>query len=192
MVAGSAVTDDSCDFALVRYHPTGSLDETFGSGGSVRTDFGADECAASLAIQSDGKVLVAGTLTMNAGADFLIARYDAVGGLDPSFGTAGKATTDFWGRLDRAVSLSLRVDGTFLVAGFAVVGTASDVAILAEQMLYTKQMFQERVAEHTGRTIEEIERDSDRDRWFTAAEAKDYGFIDHVVKRVADVPAEAN
>jgi ATP-dependent Clp protease, protease subunit len=59
-------------------------------------------------------------------------------------------------------------------------------------MLYTKQMFQERVAEHTGRTIEEIERDSDRDRWFTAAEAKDYGFIDHVVKRVADVPAEAN
>lgn len=71
-------------------------------------------------------------------------------------------------------------------------GTASDVAILAEQMLYTKQMFQERVAEHTGRTIEEIERDSDRDRWFTAAEAKDYGFIDHVVKRVADVPAEAN
>ena len=60
-------------------------------------------------------------------------------------------------------------------------GTASDVAILAEQMLYTKKMFQERVAFHTGRTMEEIESDSDRDRWFTAEEAKDYGFIDHVV-----------
>ncbi|WP_408612191.1 ATP-dependent Clp protease proteolytic subunit [Glycomyces terrestris] len=71
-------------------------------------------------------------------------------------------------------------------------GTASDVAILAEQMLYTKQMFQERVAHHTGRTIEEIERDSDRDRWFTASEAKDYGFIDNVVQRVSEVPAESN
>ncbi|WP_372451547.1 ATP-dependent Clp protease proteolytic subunit [Glycomyces salinus] len=70
-------------------------------------------------------------------------------------------------------------------------GTASDVAILAEQMLYTKQMFQDRVAHHTGRSIEEIESDSDRDRWFTAEEAKDYGFIDHVVQRVTDVPAEA-
>ncbi|WP_460541786.1 ATP-dependent Clp protease proteolytic subunit [Glycomyces halotolerans] len=70
-------------------------------------------------------------------------------------------------------------------------GTASDVAILAEQMLYTKQMFQDRVAHHTGRTREEIETDSDRDRWFTAEEAKDYGFIDHVVQRVTDVPAEA-
>ena len=71
-------------------------------------------------------------------------------------------------------------------------GTASDVAILAEQMLYTKQMFQDRVAHHTGRTVEEIEVDSDRDRWFTAAEAKDYGFIDHVVQRVTDVPADSN
>ena len=69
-------------------------------------------------------------------------------------------------------------------------GTASDVAILAEQMLYTKQMFQDRVAHHTGRSVEEIETDSDRDRWFTAGEAKDYGFIDHVVQRVSEIPAE--
>ncbi|GAB3653662.1 ClpP family protease [Glycomyces tarimensis] len=70
-------------------------------------------------------------------------------------------------------------------------GTASDVAILAEQMLYTKQMFQERVAHHTGRNVEEIEIDSDRDRWFTASEAKDYGFIDHVVQRVSELPADS-
>ena len=62
-------------------------------------------------------------------------------------------------------------------------GTAADIAIQAEQMLYTKRMFQERVALHTGQTVEQIEADSDRDRWFTAEEAKDYGFIDKVITR---------
>lgn len=66
-------------------------------------------------------------------------------------------------------------------------GTASDVAILAEQMLYTKKMFQECISQHTGQSVETIAQDSDRDRWFTADEAKDYGFIDHVVSRAVDV-----
>jgi ATP-dependent Clp protease protease subunit len=70
-------------------------------------------------------------------------------------------------------------------------GTASDIAIQAEQMLYTKKMMQERIASHTGQTVEQIERDSDRDRWFTAEEAKDYGFIDHVIQHARDVPAGA-
>jgi ATP-dependent Clp protease protease subunit len=70
-------------------------------------------------------------------------------------------------------------------------GTAADIAIQAEQMLYTKRMFQERVAFHTGQSAEQIETDSDRDRWFTAAEAKDYGFIDHVISGAAQVPAGA-
>jgi len=70
-------------------------------------------------------------------------------------------------------------------------GTAADIAIQAEQMLYTKRMFQERVAFHTGQSAEQIEADSDRDRWFTSAEAKDYGFIDHVITGAAQVPAGA-
>jgi ATP-dependent Clp protease protease subunit len=70
-------------------------------------------------------------------------------------------------------------------------GTASDIAIQAEQMLYTKRMFQERVAFHTGQDQAQIESDSDRDRWFTAAEAKDYGFIDQVINRARQVPAGA-
>ncbi|MFC4336652.1 ATP-dependent Clp protease proteolytic subunit [Salininema proteolyticum] len=65
-------------------------------------------------------------------------------------------------------------------------GTASDVAILAEQMMYTKTMFLNLISEHTGQTVETIEKDSDRDRWFTAEQAKEYGFIDHVVERVTD------
>jgi ATP-dependent Clp protease, protease subunit len=60
-------------------------------------------------------------------------------------------------------------------------GTASDIKILAEQMLYVKRSLAERIAFHTGQTREQIEKDSDRDRWFTAEEAKEYGFVDHVV-----------
>jgi ATP-dependent Clp protease protease subunit len=69
-------------------------------------------------------------------------------------------------------------------------GTASDIAIQAEQMLYTKRIMQERIAFHTGQTVEQIERDSDRDRWFTADEARDYGFVDHVVAKANQVPSE--
>jgi ATP-dependent Clp protease protease subunit len=70
-------------------------------------------------------------------------------------------------------------------------GTASDIAIQAEQMIYTKKMFQERVAFHTGQAPDQIEIDSDRDRWFTAQEALDYGFIDHVITGAAQIPAGA-
>lgn len=70
-------------------------------------------------------------------------------------------------------------------------GTAADIAIQAEQMLYTKRMFQERVAFHTGQNPEQIESDSDRDRWFTAEEARDYGFIDKVITGATQVPEGA-
>jgi ATP-dependent Clp protease, protease subunit len=70
-------------------------------------------------------------------------------------------------------------------------GTASDIAIQAEQMLYTKRMFQERVSFHTGQSLEQIEADSDRDRWFTAEEAKDYGFIDKVITGAQQAPEGA-
>ncbi len=66
-------------------------------------------------------------------------------------------------------------------------GTASDIAIQAEQMLYTKRKMAELIAEHTGQTYEQIEADSDRDRWFTAEEAKDYGFVDQVVRSAHQV-----
>jgi ATP-dependent Clp protease, protease subunit len=66
-------------------------------------------------------------------------------------------------------------------------GTASDIKIQAEQMLYTKKKMAELIAEHTGQSLEQIESDSDRDRWFTAVDAKEYGFVDHVVRRARDV-----
>jgi ATP-dependent Clp protease protease subunit len=62
-------------------------------------------------------------------------------------------------------------------------GQAADIAIQAEQIIYLKRMMAERIALHTGQTVERIEIDFDRDRWFTATEARDYGFIDKVIDR---------
>jgi ATP-dependent Clp protease protease subunit len=62
-------------------------------------------------------------------------------------------------------------------------GQAADIAIQAEQIVYLKRMMAERIAFHTGQPVERIETDSDRDRWFTAEEARDYGFIDQVIER---------
>ena len=60
-------------------------------------------------------------------------------------------------------------------------GTASDIAIQAEQFAATKREMAELIAEHTGQTFEQITKDSDRDRWFTAQQAKEYGIVDHVI-----------
>ena len=67
-------------------------------------------------------------------------------------------------------------------------GTATDVRIQAENMQHAKRTIQELTARQTGRTVEEIERDADRDRWFTAEEAAAYGLADQVVQRATDVP----
>jgi ATP-dependent Clp protease protease subunit len=66
-------------------------------------------------------------------------------------------------------------------------GTASDIRIQAEQSLYLKRTLAERTAFHTGQPLERIEADADRDRWFTAEEAKDYGFVDHVIDNAEQV-----
>ena len=67
-------------------------------------------------------------------------------------------------------------------------GTASDIAIQAEQFKLTKVEMAQLIAEHTGQAVEQVQADSERDRWFTAQQALEYGFVDHVVSRVAQVP----
>jgi ATP-dependent Clp protease protease subunit len=66
-------------------------------------------------------------------------------------------------------------------------GTASDIKIQAEQILYIKRELAKLIAEQTGQSIETIERDSDRDRWFTSQAALEYGLVDHVVRSANDV-----
>ncbi len=67
-------------------------------------------------------------------------------------------------------------------------GQASDIAIQAEQMIYIKRLMAERIAHHTGQTVEQVEADSDRDRWFKPDEAETYGIIDRVILRRGEMP----
>ncbi|MEU8152128.1 ATP-dependent Clp protease proteolytic subunit [Micromonospora sp. NPDC048986] len=67
-------------------------------------------------------------------------------------------------------------------------GTAADITIQAENMLHVKRTMQELIAQHSGRTLDEIQRDWDRDRWFTAEQAREYGLIDQVVTRAEQLP----
>jgi ATP-dependent Clp protease protease subunit len=71
-------------------------------------------------------------------------------------------------------------------------GTAVDIAIQAENLEYTKNLMTRLIAEHTGQDVETIARDADRDRWFTAQAAREYGFIDAVLESVADVRPAAD
>jgi ATP-dependent Clp protease protease subunit len=66
-------------------------------------------------------------------------------------------------------------------------GSATDIRIQAEQILHIKRQMAELIAEQTGQAVETIEADSDRDRWFTATQAQEYGIVDHVVRAAGDV-----
>ena len=67
-------------------------------------------------------------------------------------------------------------------------GTAADIAIQAAMLRETKRRMIELQAHHSGQTLEQIERDAERDRFFTAVEARDYGFIDHVITSATALP----
>jgi len=71
-------------------------------------------------------------------------------------------------------------------------GTAVDVQIQAENLEHTKSVMNRLIAEHTGQDLATIARDADRDRWFTAEEARDYGFVDRVLESVEDIRPAAD
>lgn len=116
-------------FALARYNPGGSLDTSFGVGGKVTT--GVSGRAFAVALQSDGKIVVAGDDTVSE--DFRLARYTSTGTLDAGFGTAGQVTTDLGGRVNVARNLVLLPDGDLLVSGdpFGSSGTSLEHTDLA-------------------------------------------------------------
>jgi uncharacterized delta-60 repeat protein len=113
----------AADFALARYNADGSLDTGFGSGGKVTTDFGGSDAASALAIQSDGRIVAAGR---SGSGDFALARYNADGSLDPTFGSGGKVTTDLGG-FDVALGVALQGDGKIVAVGGG--GSGSDFLV---------------------------------------------------------------
>ena len=108
---------DTRDFALVRYTTSGALDQTFGGGGKLITDFGSDDAAYALALQPDGKIVAAGITNIEGTEVFAVARYTADGALDATFGEGGKSTL-FIGDFNGASSVAVQPDGKIVVAGY--------------------------------------------------------------------------
>jgi uncharacterized delta-60 repeat protein len=123
------------DFAVARYETDGSLDASFGTGGRVKTDFfGASDLPAALALQADGRIVVAGAVDDLDGSafDFGLVRYNFDGTVDLAFGSNGKVTTDFAGGLDGARDVALQADGRIILAGTAgdgLIRSATDFAL---------------------------------------------------------------
>ena len=131
VVAGISNNSSDDDFALVRYTTEGTLDASFGSAGKVTTPVGsADDRGASVALQSDGKIVVAGVSRMVGNDDFALVRYTAEGALDASFGSGGKVTTDFGSSDDSGWSVALQSDGKIVVAGYSYNGSKFDFALV--------------------------------------------------------------
>jgi uncharacterized delta-60 repeat protein len=116
VVAGTA----GSSFALARYETDGTLDPTFDSDGKVTAGFSG--YAYAVAVQPiDGKILVAGSTGFGFAGDFLVARFNANGSLDTSFGSGGQVITDFSGRNytsdERVYAVMVKSDGKIVVAG---------------------------------------------------------------------------
>ena len=97
----------------------GDLDPTFGAGGKVTTDFGGNEIGWAVAVQRDGRVVVAGDrFDPGPNDDFVLARYTVRGALDPTFDGDGKVTTDFNDHFSGAFGVAIQPDGKIVAAGY--------------------------------------------------------------------------
>ena len=113
-VSGYANRGINNDFAVARYNPDGSLDGSFGAGGVAVNSFNGNDQAFAMALQPDGKVLLAGLVSN----DFGIARYTTGGALDTSFGTGGWVRTSMGTSLDAATCIAVGADGRITVGGY--------------------------------------------------------------------------
>lgn len=113
------------NFEVVRYNPSGSLDTSFGNGGIVTTTFPEGSYAFGVALQSDGKIIAAGTVFVDfvigdsSDTDFALARYNPDGTPDTTFGNGGQVMTDFVGMEDDAFSVLIQPDGKIVAVGSA-------------------------------------------------------------------------
>jgi uncharacterized delta-60 repeat protein len=131
IIAVGYVTEESgIDFALARYNPNGSLDTSFDTDGKVTTQiFDGLDIAQAVALQADGKIVVAGQTFHDNALKFALARYQANGSLDASFDTDGKTSFSILGSNDAALAVAVQPDGKIVAAGSAGTGTQFDFAV---------------------------------------------------------------
>jgi uncharacterized delta-60 repeat protein len=110
------VGNSSLGRAIVRYDTELTLDESFGTGGKVLSPRSAGETATAMAIQADGKILVAGYYCNGSNCDFMVARHLPDGSPDASFDGDGVVITNFGG-FDQANAMALQSDGKIVLAG---------------------------------------------------------------------------
>jgi uncharacterized delta-60 repeat protein len=129
VAAGYTENGTNDDFAVARLNANGSPDGTFGN--RVFTNFGSDNAQAnSTAIQSDGKIVVAGFNYNGSNRDFAVSRYNADGTLDFTFGNYGKVTTAVGGGIDDAQAVAIQTDGKILVAGYSNAAAHNNFAVV--------------------------------------------------------------
>ena len=129
IAAGQTNYDGQINFALVRYHPNGILDNTFGTGGIVITPIGMHDEAKSVAIQLNGKIVAAGFTNDGYQNDFALVCYNPDGSPDTDFGTIGIVTTAIGSSSDIITSLSIQSDGKIIAAGNTFNGSYSDFCL---------------------------------------------------------------
>ena len=114
----------SSHFGVMRFSATGVPDNGFGTAGLVTLAFTAlNDFGRAIALQADGKIVVAGQSSNGSNPDFGIARFNADGTPDGSFGTGGKLTVSFFDSFDGAESVVIQPDGKIVVGGFVTSGT---------------------------------------------------------------------
>jgi uncharacterized delta-60 repeat protein len=118
------------DFCIARFNSNGTLDNSFGFSGKVIQPIGTwDDEGYSLAIQPDGKILLGGSCDNGRNNDFCIARFNANGTLDTSFGTGGKIIQPIGSFDDYGYSLAIQPDGKILLGGYCDNGSNNDFCI---------------------------------------------------------------
>lgn len=144
-------TTFNSDLALAQYTSTGNLDPSFGSGGTVTTPLGADESGYDLAVQPDGRIVLAGfrgTDVTSTDNDFVVARYLANGNLDPSFGGSGNGTNIIdLGANDLGFSMAL--GGSYILLG-GVTGTGQPDALALVRLFNASTVLPVRFISFTG------------------------------------------
>jgi uncharacterized delta-60 repeat protein len=131
VAAGISYNGSDRDFAVVRYNPNGSLDTSFNGTGKVTTAIGpGDDWAEALALQPDGKLVVAGYSWNGSDYDLALVRYNPDGSLDTSFNGTGKVTTAIGPASDGADALAVQPDGKLVAAGFSWNGSDWDFALV--------------------------------------------------------------